>query len=49
MWASDCPFQVVDEVYEDSISLVRDKLDFLSDEDKDQILRGTAESVYFFQ
>lgn len=49
MWASDCPFQVVDEVYEDSISLVRDDLEFLSVEEKDQILRGTAESVYFFQ
>lgn len=49
MWASDCPFQVVDETYEDSISLVRDDLEFLSVEEKDQILRGTAESVYFFQ
>src|SRR5436309_1976594 len=32
-WASDCPFQVVSETYEDSISLVPDHLDFLSAED----------------
>ncbi len=47
MWASDCPFQVVDHTYRDSISLVRDRLDFLSAEDKDWILRKTAERVFF--
>jgi len=47
MWASDCPFQVDDETYEDSISLVRDRLDFLSDNDKQWMLRGTAEESFF--
>ena len=47
MWASDCPFQVVDHTYEDSIALVRDRLDFLSDTDKEQILRKTAEDFFF--
>ena len=47
IWASDCPFQVVDHTYEDSIGLVRDRLDFLSEADKDQILRRTAEDFFF--
>lgn len=47
MWASDCPFQVVDHTYEDSIALVRDRLDFLSETDKEQILRKTAEDFFF--
>jgi predicted TIM-barrel fold metal-dependent hydrolase len=47
MWASDCPFQVVGETYEDSISLVRDHLDFLSAEDNEWILRRSAEDLFF--
>ena len=47
MWASDCPFQVMSENYEDSISLVRDRLDFLSADDKEWMLRRTAEEVFF--
>ena len=47
MWASDCPFQVEHETYEDSISLVRDRLDFLSPDDKDWLLRRTAEAAFF--
>src|SRR5262249_48608521 len=47
MWGSDCPFQVVQESYEDSISLVRDRLDFLSHADRNRILRGTAEELFF--
>ena len=48
MWASDCPFQVQDEhTYAASVELIRDHLDFLSDADKEQILRGTAESFFF--
>lgn len=47
MWASDCPFQILNEPYEDSIALVRDRLDFLSPEDREWILRGTAEAVFF--
>jgi predicted TIM-barrel fold metal-dependent hydrolase len=48
MWASDCPFQVQDgHTYANSIALVRDRLDFLSAEDKDWMLRKTAEKVFF--
>lgn len=47
MWASDCPFQVDNETYEDGVSLVRDRLDFLSADDKDRLLRRTAEEVFF--
>ena len=47
MWGSDCPFQVQSETYADSISLVRDHLDFLSSEDKEWILRRTAEETFF--
>jgi len=47
MWASDCPFQVENETYEDSISLVRDRLDFLTAEDKEWMLRRTAEETFF--
>lgn len=48
MWASDCPYQVQDgHTYADSIALVRDRLDFLSGDDKDWMLRRTAERVFF--
>jgi predicted TIM-barrel fold metal-dependent hydrolase len=47
MWASDCPFQTMKETYEDGISLVRDRLDFLSTGDKDWIMRRTAEESFF--
>ncbi len=48
MWASDSPYQVVGgHNYADSISLIRDRLDFLSKEDKQWLLRGTAEKVFF--
>lgn len=47
MWASDCPFQLDKESYEDSISLVRDRLEFLTPGDKNWILRGTAEELFF--
>lgn len=48
MWGSDCPYQVQDEhTYHDSIALIRDRLDFLSAGDREAILRGTAESVFF--
>ncbi len=47
MWASDCLFQIPNGPYEDSIALVRDRLDFLSPEDREWILRGTAEAVFF--
>ena len=47
LWESDCPFQVVSHKYTDSLSLVRDHLDFLSDDDKDWLLRKTAEKILF--
>ena len=48
MWASDAPYQVVaPHTYEDSIALIRDRIDFLSDGDRDQLLKQTAERVYF--
>jgi predicted TIM-barrel fold metal-dependent hydrolase len=47
MWGSDCPFQVDHEAYEDSISLVRDRLDFLSSSDKQWMLCRTAEESFF--
>ncbi len=48
MWASDCPYQVVKgNTYADSIALIRDRLDFLTKEDKDSMLRGTAQKVFF--
>ncbi len=47
MWESDCPFQVVRDSYVDSIALVRDKLDFLNADQKDWLLRRTAERVLF--
>ena len=46
MWGSDSPYQVVKETMEDSISVVRDKLG-LSDSDRDQILKGTAERLFW--
>ena len=47
MWASDCPYQVQNETYENSISLVRDRLEFLTESDKAHILGKTAESIFF--
>ncbi len=48
MWASDCPYQLEgDNTYSASIGLVRDRLDFLSNDDKNWLLRRTAEKVFF--
>ncbi len=48
MWATDCPYQVGEgHTYADSIALIRDRLNFLSEEDKKWMLRGTAEKVFF--
>jgi predicted TIM-barrel fold metal-dependent hydrolase len=47
MWESDCPFQVVEQKYADSIELVSKRLDFLSAADKDWLLRRTAETFFF--
>ena len=48
MWASDCPYQVQGvHTYAASIALIRDRLDFLTAEERDWILRKTAEKVFF--
>ena len=48
MWASDCPYQVqAPHSYEASIALIRDHLDFLSDTDRNWMLRDTADRVFF--
>jgi predicted TIM-barrel fold metal-dependent hydrolase len=48
MWASDCPFQIEDgHTYRDSIELVRARLDFLTASDRNWLLKGTAERVFF--
>jgi predicted TIM-barrel fold metal-dependent hydrolase len=48
MWESDCPFQVADgHNYRDSIELVRTRLKFLSNDDRDWLLRRTAEDFFF--
>lgn len=49
MWASDNPYQSQPpHTYAASLELVRDHLDFLSDSDRQWLLRKTAEKVYFF-
>jgi predicted TIM-barrel fold metal-dependent hydrolase len=48
MWASDAPYQIVaPHTYAASIGLVRDRLDFLNDADKQWLLGKTAEQVFF--
>jgi predicted TIM-barrel fold metal-dependent hydrolase len=48
MWASDCPYQVdPGHTYADSIKLIRAGLPFLSAEDRDWMLRRTADKVFF--
>jgi predicted TIM-barrel fold metal-dependent hydrolase len=47
MWESDCPFQVVRDRYADSLAVVRDHLDFLSNDDRDWLLYRTAEQTLF--
>ena len=49
MWASDSPYQIgAPNTYLDSIRLVQERLDFLSEADRRSILRTTAESTFFF-
>ena len=47
MWESDCPFQVAEHGYADSLDLVRKRLDFLNDADRDWLRRRTAEEFFF--
>lgn len=49
MWASDSPYQIQGaNNYKASISLVRDRMDFLSKTDREWLLAKTAEKVFFF-
>lgn len=48
MWASDSPFQVdAPHTYEASVALIRDRLTGISAEDRQWLLKKTAESVFF--
>ena len=48
MWASDCPFQVQgDHTYAASIDLIRSGISELTAADKQEMLKGTAERVFF--
>ena len=50
MWATDCPYQVQNgHSYQASVDLIRDPdlLDFLTEDDRQHILRKTAERVFY--
>tara|TARA_R110000850_G_scaffold148195_5_gene270420 strand:+ start:3407 stop:4291 length:885 start_codon:yes stop_codon:yes gene_type:complete len=48
MWGSDCPYQIQgDHTYAASIGLVKDRLNFLTVEDKQNILQNTASKLFF--
>lgn len=48
MWGSDSPYQIVEpNTYGDSVKLITERCEFLNAADKEQLLRGTAESVFF--
>lgn len=50
MWESDCPFQVnAPNTYQASIDLIKKKLDFLSDDEREWLLRKTAEKFFFIK
>jgi len=49
MWETDCPFQVDRDRYSDSVNLIRERLDFLTADDKDWLLWRTAEQTLFRQ
>jgi len=47
MWETDCPFQVDRDKYSDSVNLIRDRLDFLTQDDREWLLWRTAEQTLF--
>lgn len=47
MWESDSPFEVAQGNYKASIDLIKDKLDFLTADDKNWLLKKTAESFFY--
>lgn len=49
MWASDCPYQLDGKnTYRDSISLIRDRIDFVTEEERKRLLQTTAMETFFF-
>ena len=49
MWASDCPYQLDGgNNYSASIGLIRDVIDFVSQDERKQLLSTTAEETFFF-
>ena len=48
MWGSDSPYQLTPpNTYQDSVKLIREGIDFLTDDDKQALMRGTAHKVFF--
>ena len=48
LWATDSPFQTLGgHQYQDSLDLIRTRLDFLSPTDRQWLLRRTAERLFF--
>ena len=48
MWGSDSPYQLnAPNTYGDSLKLITERCEFLSTKDRQQLLRGTAERVFF--
>jgi predicted TIM-barrel fold metal-dependent hydrolase len=48
MWETDCPFQVgPGHTYQDSADFVVKKLDFLTADERDRLMRRTAEEFFF--
>ncbi len=49
MWASDSPYQIDGEnTYAASIELIRERIDFLSEGDRQRLLAKTAQKVFYF-
>lgn len=48
MWGSDSPYQLTSpNTYADSVKLIREGIDFLTEDDKKSLMRGTAHKVFF--
>ena len=48
MWATDCPYQAAEgHGYAPSLALVRERLDFLSADERRAILHDTATGLFF--
>jgi predicted TIM-barrel fold metal-dependent hydrolase len=48
MWGSDCPYQLLPgHTYKASIAVIRDRLDGVSEDGREWLLRKTAERVFF--